>query len=161
MNAKLQWHKHQRIVLQKVQRVLSSLSRTSYSTWGLPVPTSRLVYIATLRSLLSYTMGVWFNSLRKPANISSLITFQSKCLRLIEGVFKATSVFLLESKLFLLPLHLYFKFHTACFLSSIQNFCEANGVTIVVRIVWLQEERELSLCRPVAGTIGSAVGLKR
>ena len=32
---------------------------------------------------------------------------------------------------------------------------------IVVRTVWLQEERELSLCRPVAGTIGSAVRLKR
>ena len=117
----LQWHKHQRIILQKAQRALSSLSRTSYSTWGLPVPTSRLVYTAILRSLLSYAVGVWFNPLRKPANISSLITFQNKCLRLIGGAFKATPVFLLESELFLLPLHLYFKFRTACFLSSIQN----------------------------------------
>ena len=121
LDAKLQWHKHQRIILQKVQRALSSLSRTFYSIWGLPVPTSRLVYIAILRSLLSYIVEVWFNPLRKLANISSLITFQNKCFRLIGGVFKATSVFLLESELFLLPLHLYFKFYTACFLSSIQN----------------------------------------
>ena len=121
LDAKLQWHKHQRIIFQKAQRALSSLSRTSYSTWGLPVPTSRLVYTAILRSLLSYAVGVWFNPLRKPANISSLIIFQNKCLRLIGGAFKATPVFLLESELFLLPLHLYFKFHTACFLSSIQN----------------------------------------
>ena len=121
LDAKLQWHKHQRIILQKAQRALFSLSRTSYSTWGLPVPTSRLVYTAILRSLLSYAVGVWFNPLRKPANISSLITFQNKCLRLIGGAFKATPIFLLESELFLLPLHLYFKFHTACFLSSIQN----------------------------------------
>ena len=121
LDAKLQWHKHQRIILQKAQRALTSLSRTSYSTWGLPVPTSRLVYTAILRSLLSYAVGVWFNPLRKPANISSLITFQNKCLRLIGGAFKATPVFLLESELFLLPLHLYFKFCTACFLSSIQN----------------------------------------
>ena len=41
------------------------------------------------------------------------------------------------------------------------TICEADGVTIVVRTVWLREERGLSLCRPVAGTIGSAVGLKR
>ena len=39
--------------------------------------------------------------------------------------------------------------------------CEADGVTIVVQTVWLQEERGLSLCRPVAGMIGSTVGLKR
>ena len=39
--------------------------------------------------------------------------------------------------------------------------CETDGVTIVVQTVWLQEERGLSLCRPVAGMIGSAVGPKR
>ena len=39
--------------------------------------------------------------------------------------------------------------------------CEADRVTIVVQTVWLQEGRGLLLCRPVAGTIGSAVGLKR
>ena len=42
-----------------------------------------------------------------------------------------------------------------------EYLCEADGVTIVVRTVWLREERGLSLCRPVAGTIGSAVGPKR
>ena len=36
--------------------------------------------------------------------------------------FKATPSFLLESELFLLPLDLYFKFCTVCFLSSIQTF---------------------------------------
>ena len=121
LDAKLHWHKHQRIILQKAQKALSSLSRTSYSTWGFPVHTSCLVYTAILRSLLSYAVGIWFNSLRKSSNISSLVSFQNRCLRLIGGVFKATPSFLLESELFLLPLDLYFKFHTACFLSSIQN----------------------------------------
>ena len=37
LDAKLHWHKHQRIILQKAQRALSSLSTTSYSTWGFPV----------------------------------------------------------------------------------------------------------------------------
>ena len=46
-------------------------------------------------------------------------------------------------------------------LLSIVARCEADGITIVVRIVWLQEERGLSLCRLVVGTIGSTVGLKR
>ena len=121
LDAKLHWHKHQRIILQKAQKALSSLSRTSYSTWGFPVHTSRLVYTAILRSLLSYAVGIWFNPLRKSSNISSLVSFQNRCLRLIGGAFKATPSFLLESELFLLPLDLYFKFHTACFLSSIQN----------------------------------------
>ena len=121
LDAKLHWHKHQRIILQKVQKALSSLSRTSYSTWGFPVHTSRLVYTAIVRSLLSYAVGIWFNPLRKFSNISSLVSFQNRCLRLIGGAFKATPSFLLESELFLLPLDLYFKFHTACFLSSIQN----------------------------------------
>ena len=121
LDAKLHWHKHQRTILQKAQKALSSLSRTSYSTWGFPVLTSRLVYTAILRSLLSYAVGIWFNPLRKSSNISSLSTFQNKCLRLIGGAFKATPSFLLESELFLLPLDLYFKFRTACFLSSIQT----------------------------------------
>ena len=121
LDAKLHWHKHQRIILQKAQKALSSLSRTSYSTWDFPVHTSRLVYTAILRSLLSYAVGIWFNPLRKSSNISSLVSFQNRCLRLIGGAFKATPSFLLESELFLLPLDLYFKFRTACFLSSIQN----------------------------------------
>ena len=121
LDAKLHWHKHQRPILQKAQKALSSLSRTSYSTWGFPVLTSRLVYTAILRSLLSYAVGIWYNPLRKSSNISSLSTFQNKCLRLIGGAFKATPSILLESELFLLPLDLYFKFCTACFLSSIQT----------------------------------------
>ena len=121
LDAKLHWHKHQRIILQKAQKALSCLSRTSYSTWGFPVHTSCLVYTAILRSLLSYAVGIWFNPLRKSSNISSLVSFQNRCLRLIGGAFKATPSFLLESELFLLPLDLYFKFRTACFLSSIQN----------------------------------------
>ena len=120
LDAKLHWHKHQRIILQKAQKALSSLSRTSYSTWGFPVLTSHHVYTAILRSLLSYAVGIWFNPLRKSSNISSLSIFHNKYLRLIGGVFKATPSFLLESELFLLPLDLYFKFCTACFLSSIQ-----------------------------------------
>ena len=121
LDAKLYWHKHQRIILQKAQKALFSLSRTSYSTWGFPVLTSYLVYTAILRSLLSYAVGIWFNPLRKSSNISFLITFQNKYLRLIGDVFKATPSFLLESELFLLPLDLYFKFCTACFLFSIQT----------------------------------------
>ena len=47
------------------------------------------------------------------------------------------------------------------FMSKWLVICEADGITIAVQTVWLQEERGLSLCRLVAGTIGSAVGLKR
>ena len=100
----------------------SLLSRTSYSTCGFPVLTSCLVYTTILRSLLSYAVGIWFNSLRKSSNIFFFIIFQNKYLRLIGGAFKATPSFSLESELFLLPLDLYFKFHTVCFLSSIQTF---------------------------------------
>ena len=121
LDAKLHWHKHQRIILQKAQKALSSLSRIFYSTWDFPVLTAHLVYTAVLRSVLSYAVGIWFNPLRKFSNISSLIIFQNKYLRLIGGAFKATPSFLLESEFFLLPLDLYFKFRTACFLSSIQT----------------------------------------
>ena len=44
---------------------------------------------------------------------------------------------------------------------TVLGICKADGITIAVQTVWLQEERGLSLCRPVAGMIGSAVGLKR
>ena len=40
---------------------------------------------------------------------------------LCSGILRLWPSFLLESELFLLPLDLYFKFRTACFLSSIQN----------------------------------------
>ena len=67
-------------------------------------------------------MEIWFNLLRKSSNISSLIIFQNKYLRLIGSAFKATPSFLLESEPFLLPLDFYFKFHTVCFLFSIPTF---------------------------------------
>ena len=105
-------------MLQKVSKYFSALSRTTYSTWGLPVLTACYVYTTTLRSLLSYVVEVWFNPQKKPSNISSLSTFQNKYLRTIGGVFQATPIFLLESELFLLSLDLYFKLRTACFLLS-------------------------------------------
>ena len=93
------------------------------------------MYTAILRSLLSYAVGIWFNPLRKSSNISSLVLFQNRCLRLIGGAFKATPFFLLESELFLLPLDLNFKFCTSCFLSSIQTsslktFLDSTSSTI-------------------------------
>ena len=78
--------------------------------------------------LLSYTrlgrhstdrnIRVWFNPHKKLSNISSLNLFQTKCLKTIGGVFKATPTFLIEGELFLPPLDLYFKFRTATFLQS-------------------------------------------
>ena len=117
-DSKLLWKKHQKIMLQKASKFLSALSRTTFSTWGLSVPLARLVYTAILRSLLSYAVGVWFNPHRKLSNISSLSLFQTKCLKIIGGVFKATPTFLIEGELFLPPLDLYFKYRTAIFLQS-------------------------------------------
>ena len=117
-NSKLLWKKHQKIMLQKASKFLSALSRTTFSTWSLPVPLARLVYTAILRSLLSYAVGVWFNPHRKLSSISSLSLFQTKCLEIIGGVFKATPTFLIEGELFLPPLDLYFKYRTAIFLQS-------------------------------------------
>ena len=117
-DSKLLWKKHQKIMLQKASKFFSALSRTTFSTWGLPVLSARLVYTAILRSLLSYAVGVWFNPHKKPSNISSLNLFQTKCLKTIGGVFKATPTFLIEGELFLPPLDLYFKFRTATFLQS-------------------------------------------
>ena len=111
-DSKLVWKKHQKIMSQKVFKYFSALSRTTYSTWGLPVLTARHVYTAILRSLLSYAVGVWFNPQKKLSNIILLSTFQNKYLRTIGGVFKATPIFLLESELFLPPLDLYFKLRT-------------------------------------------------
>ena len=117
-DSKLVWKKHQKIMSQKVSKYFSALSRTTYSTWGLPVLTVHHVYTAILRSFLSYVVGVWFNPQKKLSNIISLSTFQNKYLRTIEGVFKATPIFLLKSELFLPSLDLYFKLRTACFLLS-------------------------------------------
>ena len=117
-DSKLLWKKHQKIMLEKASKFFSALSRTTFSTWGLPVLSARLVYTAILRSLLSYAVEVWFNPYQKLSNISSLNLFQTKCLKTIGGVFKATSIFLIEGELFLPPLDLYFKFRTATFLQS-------------------------------------------
>ena len=99
------------------------------------------MYTAILRSLLSYAVGIWFNPLRKASNISSLSIFQNKYLRLIGGAFKATPSFLLESELFLLPLDLYFKFCTACFL------CHSSGpVAYLAQVTHLAGKSHLHCC---------------
>ena len=105
-------------MLQKASKFFSALIRPTFSTWGLPVLSARLIYTAILRSLLSYAVGVWFNSYKKLSNISPLSLFQTKCLKTIGGVFKATPTFLIEGELFLPPLDLYFKYRTATFLPT-------------------------------------------
>ena len=105
-DSKLLQKKHQKIILQKASKFFSALSRTNFSTWSLPVLSARLVYTAILRSLLSYAVGVWFNLHKKLSNISSLNLFQTKCLKTIGGVFKATPTFLIKEELFPLPLNL-------------------------------------------------------
>ena len=118
LDSKLLWNHHIKRAIIKARGQMAALARTSYSTWGLPLLKARLVYMAVLRSSLTYAAGVWAAPGRK---YPELEVFQNKCLRSIGGAFKATPGFLLESELYVPPISLYLTARYARLLSSLQN----------------------------------------
>ena len=69
---------------------------------------ARVVYIAALRAIISYGVGIWARDISK-GDLSTLKVLQNKALRIVLGAFKSTPISLLEREAFIPPLDLYIR----------------------------------------------------
>lgn len=81
----------------------SQLIKISTSTWGAIFSKARQVYTTVICPAMTYGLVVWHTSknVKKSNSIEKLAVLQNKCLQTIAGAFKATSISVLEAKMFI------------------------------------------------------------
>ena len=82
---------------------MHALSRIAASTWVATMEKARLVYLAVIRSAISYGAALWHRSVEKPQKkqrglAAKLQKHQNSGLRLVLGAFKATPIRQLETE---------------------------------------------------------------
>ena len=102
IDTKLKWGPHVRKIQEKMSRQLMALSKISTSTWGATFAKARQVYTAVVRPAMTYGSSVWHTPSELKDTSKSLINkmsiMQNKCLRVISGAYRATSVRVLKAE---------------------------------------------------------------
>jgi len=117
MDRKLQWKSHIRKAAQKGILQLQALLRIAGSTWGLSFEKTWILYLTTLRSVVSHGCTVWMpgeggcnpnpNPFPPPSQIQPLSVMQNRALRWITGAFRWVPTAALEQETDIPPLRLY------------------------------------------------------
>jgi hypothetical protein len=165
LDSKLNWKIHEQAVHHKMRTQLLALSRTTASTWGATFAKARQLYLAVIRSSISYGAAIWH--LPTPANrtkpvglAAKLQKHQNTGLRTVLGAFKATPIRLLETEAFVPPLDLWLNGRLACFRArlartsigvQIENACTA--IRTKLRLRQLRHRQQVQ--RPNYGTVRS------
>ena len=116
LDTKLNFQAHCKTIAAKMATQLNALYRTTASTWGATVAKARQLYLAIIRSALTYGAVAWHKpnkTLRGIAN--KLQQHQNTGLRIILGAFKRTSIRQLHTEAYVPPLHLWLNGKIAMF----------------------------------------------
>ena len=65
LNNTLTWKNNTLKIKERVLERFGVLAKSTYSTRGFPPLVARVVYIAAIRAILSYGVGIWLNTLDK------------------------------------------------------------------------------------------------
>ncbi|KAF5024611.1 hypothetical protein F66182_3374 [Fusarium sp. NRRL 66182] len=103
----LTWEHHITHIETKVEKSLKHLRNVLGSTWGMPIQTARQIYLAKIRTTISYACSTWFvhspnrrlDWSLKHSQIQRLEKLQYKCLKQISGALGKTSQRVLEKEL--------------------------------------------------------------
>jgi hypothetical protein len=147
LDSKLNWKTHEQAIQHKMKTQLLALSRTTASTWGATLTKARQLYLAVIRSSISFGAAVWHTpapaNRTKPMGLAAkLQKHQNTGLRTVLGAFKATPIRLLETEAFVPPLDLWLNGRLACFRArlvrtgigaQIENACTAIRTKLRLR----------------------------
>jgi len=103
LDTKLRWKAHTEAVNQKMRIQMHTLSCITASTWGATMERARLVYLAIIRSVVSYGAVLWHSPRERPQTrpkgpAAKLQMHQNSGLRQVPGAFKATLIRQLETE---------------------------------------------------------------
>ena len=134
LDSDLRWKTQTTKVETKMKTQALAISRTTASTWGLPLRTARQVYTAVVRSSMAHGAPIWHVPGESPAKgargtAKNLQKHQQNCLRVVLGAFKSTAVTKLEIESHVPPLDLWLNGRVACY----QARLERSGVGQQIR----------------------------
>nr|AAA21781.1 pol-like protein [Neurospora crassa] len=111
LDRKLNYRAHAEAVKQKMTTQTNALTRLAAKTWGCSFARAREIYTKCIRSAIAYGASAFHQPTEvygKPRGIViGLAKYQTKCLRVVAGAYKATPVRNLETETFCPPLDLY------------------------------------------------------
>jgi hypothetical protein len=111
IDPKLRWTIHGKHIEQKMLTQENALRRLTASTWGLPLQQARQVYTMVVRPALTYAAHIWPNPVegryQRRALLRLACRVHNRCLRLVNGAFRATPTTSLETLAYVPPLDLY------------------------------------------------------
>ena len=108
MDSKLNFRAHCKTIISKIGTQLNALYRTTASTWGATLLKARQLYLAIIRSSLTYGAVAWHRpDLKSKYSAKLLQTQQNTALRIVLGAFRRCKTALLHTEAYVLPLHLW------------------------------------------------------
>jgi hypothetical protein len=133
LDTKLNFKEHTKGIHRKMESQILALTRTTASTWGAGFCEARKIFLAVIRSAISYGSSVWHKPGTSPAKAqgpaASLRKHQNEGLRRVTGAFRRTRTRQLETEAFVPPLDLWLDGKTACF----QARLERTGLATQIR----------------------------
>ena len=114
LDRRLTFGAHRRYLLTRIQTQRFALSRIAAATWGPGLLQTRQVYLAVIRSMLTYAASVFITpkvalggSKGRGRGVAvRLASEQNKCLRTITGAYRSTPIGILEAEANCPPLNI-------------------------------------------------------
>ena len=114
IDLQLKWRAHVKQILDKMKIQINALYRTTVSTWKVIFVRACQIYSVMIRSALIYEITVWhiLSSIEKEmqqirSSAVKLEKIQNKCLQTVTEVYRTTSVTVLKTEAYTLPLKVY------------------------------------------------------
>jgi hypothetical protein len=113
LDSELRWKMQAQAIHTKMKTQVFALARTTASTWGITLGMARQVYLAIVRSALSYGASLWHTPGESPTDrprgpAGGLRAHQNSCLRTVLGAIRATPIRQLETEAYIPPFDLWF-----------------------------------------------------
>lgn len=157
LDRKLQWKTHTTKLQEKLKRQILALTGIASSTYGCSYRRARAVYKVAIRSAMVYGASIFHKPTEKGGKpqgpVRSLAGWQSKCLRVVTGAFRATPLRMVETEALIPPLDLYMNERVA----ETEKRFEAGriasisraAVSTVVKSMTNQRRRRLRKAKPL------------
>ena len=132
LQRKLLWGNHLRALKKRLSVQQRALTGIAASTWGCALEQAREVYTKVIRAAIAYGAVAYHTPTEpqgKPKGIArSLMSYQSQCLRIVLGAYRATPVRHLEVEAGVPPLDIYLNTRVAAYTQRLED----NGMAAIL-----------------------------
>jgi ribonuclease HI len=104
---KLSFHHHVSLMAERAKAAMNGLSILGNSVRGASIASLRTIYIAGVRTILTYGCQLWYRGKQQKQLIKKLEVVQNIALRRICGAFKTTNISALQNLAAIPPIEIY------------------------------------------------------